>query len=87
MNERVVTATCLICTGSSDESSNNASVLTLLPRFKGHIPATRQHPKYFLVETLNLNKMMVLLQTTLQLKRSLEVFRSEGVGRVLEIGK
>lgn len=69
LNEHVAMASCLTGTGSSDESSTNASVLTLLPWINGHIPAARSHLQRLLVQALNLKKkMVVLLQTTLQLE-------------------
>lgn len=62
---------CLCRTSLSDEFSNNTLVLTLLPRFKGHIIATRKH---LLVQALNLNKGVVwLLQSCLPLKSKISI--------------
>lgn len=72
LNERVAGVSCfLMCTGSGHEPLGHASVLTLLLRFKGHIPVTfnGNHLRHVLVQALSLKKKrMVLLQTTPQLK-------------------
>lgn len=69
MNGCVAVGLCQIETSSSDQSSDNALVVTFLPRLRSYPLATRKHLTHLLVQALNLHKgMMALLQTTFPLK-------------------
>lgn len=71
MNGCVVVGLCQIETSSSDQSSDNALVVTFLLRLRSYTFATSKHLTHFLVQALNLHKgMMALLQTTFPLKSS-----------------
>lgn len=69
-NEHAAVGSCLNCSTSSDEFWNNASVLTLLPRFKGHNIATR---KDFLVRAVNLKAIVGPCHGCLQYKSKIRL--------------